>query len=173
VPARLAIFVAQLGRKFRLISLTMQRYESFIAVYEFSGEKLSIFFLGSLLRAAALQFSKRLPTPYIYSYISIYIYIYRYIDLKFDLQTVRFRTATPQRRNSESRAKLAWALPSANGVDEVNAATARAEPSSLGLCRAPTGSTKSASATHRANTPFSEKSAHHLLFCCKDRKKNR
>ena len=29
VPARLAIFVAQLGRKFRLLSLTMQRYEIF------------------------------------------------------------------------------------------------------------------------------------------------
>ena len=43
MPARLAIFVAQLGRKFRLFSLTMQRYESFIAVYEFSGEKNSIF----------------------------------------------------------------------------------------------------------------------------------
>ena len=34
-----SISVAQLGRKFRLISLTMQRYGSFIAVYEFSGEK--------------------------------------------------------------------------------------------------------------------------------------
>ena len=51
VPARLAIFVAQLGRKFRLISLTVQRYESFIAVYEFSGEKISIFFLDSSLAA--------------------------------------------------------------------------------------------------------------------------
>ena len=29
----------------------MQRYESFIAVYEFSGEKNSIFFLGSSLAA--------------------------------------------------------------------------------------------------------------------------
>ena len=72
MPARLAIFVAQLGRKFRLISLTMQRYESFIAVYEFSGEKLSIFFLGSLLRAAALQFSKRLPHTL---HLLLYIYI--------------------------------------------------------------------------------------------------
>ena len=140
MPARLAIFVAQLGRKFRLISLTMQRYESFIAVYEFSGEKISIFFLGSSLaaslpsgrfrggcvswaRCCALQrcsSRKGFPIPYIYSYISIYINIYRYIDLKFDLQTIRFRTATPQRRNSESRAKLAWAMPSTSGVDEVS-----------------------------------------------------
>ena len=119
MPARLAIFVAQLGRKFRLISLTMQRYESFIAVYEFSGENFSIF--GA--RCCALQrcsSRKSFPIPYIYSYISIYIYIYRYIDLKFNLQTVRFRTATPQRRNSESRAKLAWAMPSTSGVDEVS-----------------------------------------------------
>ena len=29
MPARLAIFVAQLGRKFRPFSLTMQRYENF------------------------------------------------------------------------------------------------------------------------------------------------
>ena len=29
LPARLVIFVAQLGRKFRLFSLTMQRYEIF------------------------------------------------------------------------------------------------------------------------------------------------
>ena len=29
MPARLAIFVAQLGRKFRLFSLTLQRYEIF------------------------------------------------------------------------------------------------------------------------------------------------
>ena len=140
MPARLAIFVAQLGRKFRLFSLTVQRYESFIAVYEFSGEKISIFFLGSSLaaslpsgrfrggcvfwaRCCALQrcsSRKGFPIPYIYSYISIYIYIYRYIDLKFDLQTIRFRTATPQRRNSESRAKLAWAMPSTSGVDEVS-----------------------------------------------------
>ena len=108
MPARLAIFVAQLGRKFRLISLTMQRYESFIAVYEFSGEKLSIF---SWARCCALQrcsSRKGFPIPYIYSYISIYIYIYRYIDLKFDLQTVRFRTATPQQRE-QSQACLGFA----------------------------------------------------------------
>ena len=74
-------------------------------------------------RCCALQrcsSRKGFPTPYIYSYISIYINIYRYIDLKFDLQTIRFRTATPQRRNSESRAKLAWAMPSTSGVDEVS-----------------------------------------------------
>ena len=77
----------------------------------------------SWTRCCALQrcsSRKGFPTPYIYSYISIYIYIYRYIDLKFDLQTIRFRTATPQRRNSESRAKLAWAMPSTSGVDEVS-----------------------------------------------------
>ena len=140
MPARLAIFVAQLGRKFRLISLTMQRYESFIAVYEFSGENFKFLFSAhmsaaslpsgrfrggcvSWARCCALQrcsSRKGFPTSYIYSYISIYIYIYRYIDLKFDLQTIRFRTATPQRRNSESRAKLAWAMPSTSGVDEVS-----------------------------------------------------
>ena len=39
VSARQEIFVTRLGRKFRRFSLTMQRYDIFIAVYEFSPEK--------------------------------------------------------------------------------------------------------------------------------------
>ena len=69
MPARLAIFVAQLGRKFRLISLIMQMYESFIAVDTLSGRH-------SLLRAAVLQFSKGLPHTL---HLLLYIYIYLYI----------------------------------------------------------------------------------------------
>jgi hypothetical protein len=34
LPRAQVIFVAQAGRKFRLFSLTMQRYEYFIAVHE-------------------------------------------------------------------------------------------------------------------------------------------
>ena len=54
-----------------------------------------------------------------------------------------FGTATLQRCNSECRAELAPAMPSASSLDEVNAAAARAERSSLQLCRAPAASTKS------------------------------
>ena len=71
MPVRLEIFIAQLDRKFRLFSLIMQMYESFIAVYEFPGD----------IRCYALQCCssrKGFPTPYIYFYIYIYIYIYRY-----------------------------------------------------------------------------------------------
>ena len=67
----------------------MQRYESFIAVYEFPGDCL----------CCALQCCssrKSFPTPYIYSYIYIYINIYIDIEIYTNLQTIRFRTATPQ-----------------------------------------------------------------------------
>ena len=39
MPARLAIFVAQLGRKFRLFSLTMQRYKIFRSPPNFFAKK--------------------------------------------------------------------------------------------------------------------------------------
>jgi hypothetical protein len=39
VPRAQAIFVAQAGFKFRLFSLTLQRYESFIAVHEYFARK--------------------------------------------------------------------------------------------------------------------------------------
>ena len=39
VPARLAFFVAQLGRKFHLFSLTMQRYEIFRCLPNFFAKK--------------------------------------------------------------------------------------------------------------------------------------
>jgi hypothetical protein len=39
VLARYAIFVAQLGRKFRLFSLTMQRYEKFKALPNYFAKK--------------------------------------------------------------------------------------------------------------------------------------
>ena len=45
LPARYAIFVAQLGRKFRPFSLTMQRYEILIAVYESFAKNFRFFFL--------------------------------------------------------------------------------------------------------------------------------
>ena len=77
MPARLAIFVAQLGRKFRLISLTMQRYESFIAVYEFSGENFSIFALAAA-RCSVAVLEKASPHP---TFTPIYLYIFIYIDI--------------------------------------------------------------------------------------------
>ena len=64
LPARKVIFVAQLGRKFRLFSLTVQRYNLFIAVYE-SRANIFLVFLRkrqpNLLRVAVLQFSKGFP----------------------------------------------------------------------------------------------------------------
>jgi hypothetical protein len=39
VPRAQAIFVAQAGRKFRLFSLTMQRYKNFIAFPNLSSKK--------------------------------------------------------------------------------------------------------------------------------------
>ena len=39
LPARYAIFVAQLGRKFRRFSLTMQRYKKFNALPNYSSKK--------------------------------------------------------------------------------------------------------------------------------------
>jgi hypothetical protein len=39
LPARYAIFVAQLGRKFRLFSLTMQRYEKIKALPNYIAKK--------------------------------------------------------------------------------------------------------------------------------------
>ena len=95
MPARLAIFVAQLGRKFRLISLTMQRYESFIAVYEFSGENFRFFswalrspqvsprgdlegvvFLGLAAARCSVAVLERLSNTL---HLLLYIYIYKYI----------------------------------------------------------------------------------------------
>ena len=64
VPARLAIFVAQLGRKFRLFSLTMQRYKIFRsppnffakkarkkARFDFDGSKVVIWSFGHLSKS--------------------------------------------------------------------------------------------------------------------------
>ena len=53
-PRAQVIFVAQAGRKFCLFSLTLQRYESFIAVHEY----MTCFLLTNkhnLLRVATLQ----------------------------------------------------------------------------------------------------------------------
>ena len=75
--------------------------------------------------------------------IFIYIIIYINIAIIFHFRITYFLTAALQRCNSEGRAELARAMPSACSLDEVNAATARAEPSLLGLCRAPVVSTKS------------------------------
>ena len=41
MPRAQAIFVAQAGHKFRLFSLTLQRYIFFIAVHEYFARKLS------------------------------------------------------------------------------------------------------------------------------------
>ena len=84
------------------------------------GDIEGVVFLGlAAARCSVAVLEKASPYP-TFTPIYLYIFIYRYIDLKFDLQTIRFRTATPQRRNSESRAKLAWAMPSTSGVDEVS-----------------------------------------------------
>jgi len=87
LPARYAIFVAQLGRKFRRFSLTLQRYEKFKALPNFSAKKArkKSMLLGELTESAtvatvATVLFKPIP-PQIYTYI--YIYIYIYINIKF------------------------------------------------------------------------------------------
>ena len=70
MPARLAIFVAQLGRKFRLFSLTMQRYEIFRCLpnffakkarkkarSDFDGSKVVIWSFGHLSKSKSDTFS--------------------------------------------------------------------------------------------------------------------
>ena len=81
VPARLAIFVAQLGRKFRLFSLTMQRYEIFRsppnffakkarkkARSDFDGSKVVIWSFGHLSK------SKSDTLSFVHNIIKIYFY---------------------------------------------------------------------------------------------------
>ena len=94
MPARKVIFVAQLGRKFRLFSLTLQRYNLFIAVYE-SRANIFLVFLrkrqANLLRVAVLQFSKGFSHT-----LKILLYLYINIELIFDYHRIYFGTATLQ-----------------------------------------------------------------------------
>ena len=60
MPARLAIFVAQLGRKFRLFSLTMQRYEIFRSPPNFFAKK-------ARKKARTLKLQILLDTVYSYT----------------------------------------------------------------------------------------------------------
>ena len=94
LPARKVIFVAQLGRKFRLFSLTVQRYNLFIAVYE-SRANIFLVFLrkrqAKLLRVAVLQFSKGFSHT-----LKILLYLYINIELIFDYHRIYFGTATLQ-----------------------------------------------------------------------------
>jgi hypothetical protein len=104
LPARLAIFVAQLGRKFRLFSLTLQRYNLFIAVYE-SRANIFLVFLrkrqANLLRVAVLQFSKGFSHT-----LKILLYLYINIELIFDYHRIYFGTATLQQPQRTTRLAL-------------------------------------------------------------------
>ena len=104
LPARLAIFVAQLGRKFRLFSLTLQRYNLFIAVYE-SRANIFLVFLrkrqANLLRVAVLQFSKGF-----FHTLKILLYLYINIELIFDYHSIYFGTATLQQPQRTTRLAL-------------------------------------------------------------------
>ena len=75
LPARLVIFVAQLGRKFRLFSLTVQRYEYF----------------------------QCLPNNNRKIYIFIYINIYKYIDIFLGIGKASPRTATLHHCNADRK----------------------------------------------------------------------
>jgi len=91
LPARYAIFVAQLGRKFRPFSLTMQRYEILIAVYESFAKNFRFFsdvlnWLTHLLQRCSVAVLERVSLyPQKYS-IYIFIYINIYIDLNFNFE---------------------------------------------------------------------------------------
>ena len=80
----------------RFFNLTLQRYESFIAVHEYFARK-NLFFLCfsfpalAVALVAVLQFSKG------YSHtLKILLYLYINIELIFDFHTTYFGTATLQ-----------------------------------------------------------------------------
>ena len=104
MPARLAFFVAQLGRKFRLFSLTVQRYNLFIAVYESRANFFLVFLRkrqANLLRVAVLQFSKGFSHT-----LKILLYLYINIELIFDYHRIYFGTATLQQPQHTAKSQV-------------------------------------------------------------------
>ena len=97
--------------KVRIFHCGLRIFAQLFSIFFGRPEKLRASFC-SIAVAAVLQFSKGFPTPQ-----NLLLYLYINIELFFDYPTICFGTATLQRRNSESRAKLAWAMPSASGVD--------------------------------------------------------
>ena len=81
LPARYAIFVAQLGRKFRRFSLTMQRYKKFKALPNYFSKKARFRFSCKTTRKSGhFVIMSFVIKSFGYSqihqlYINIYIYI--------------------------------------------------------------------------------------------------
>ena len=74
MPRAQVIFVVQAGRKFRLFSLTLQRYKKFKALPNYSSKKARILkSFVQLLHATVLQFKKQLSS--MEKYHNLYIYI--------------------------------------------------------------------------------------------------
>ena len=87
MPRAQAIFVAQAGRKFRLFSLTLQRYNIFIAVYEFCHRFFLVYSRFSKFAAVPVSPLQRYSSFSSHPHpknmpIFIYIFIYINIELK-------------------------------------------------------------------------------------------
>ena len=83
VPARLAIFVAQLGRKFHLFSLTMQRYEIFRSPPNFFAKKARKKARTWKSRINVIQFSVFSFTfARVYTYELLIRFLYYYNNIK-------------------------------------------------------------------------------------------
>ncbi len=126
VPARKVIFVPQLGRNFRLFSSMRQRYESFIAVYEFLPNFFRFFSAGRKFCCAltdvdprwrsakpkqawlCARFAARCSVAVLQRLFqhpkntSIFIYIiYINIEVFFDYRRIYFGTATLQQLHQQ------------------------------------------------------------------------